>query len=122
MVVGKEKEHMNSCIEVTLPLHVITGASPPTNLSAQPTSPTSIRISWTPPASGATVVGYRIYYLAERAQGGPINHGSVDVGASPTQHALADLQGGLLYTVTMVTKSHYLPSTVAGPVTAVLGK
>ena len=68
------------------------------------------------------MVGYRMYYHAERAQGGPINHGSVDVGASATQHTLSDLQGGVLYAVTMVTKSHYLPSTVAGPVTAVLGK
>ena len=40
-------------------MYLITGPSPPTSLSAQPASPTSIRISWTPPASGATVVGYR---------------------------------------------------------------
>ena len=65
------------------------------------------------------MVGYRIYYHAERAQGGPINHGSVDVSASATQHTLSDLQGGLSYTVTMVTKSNYLQSIVAGPVTAV---
>ena len=104
------------------PLHVAIGASPPTNVSAQPASPTSIRISWTPPASGAAVVGYRIYYQAEGEQGSLSDYGSVDVGASSTQHTLSDLQGGLLYTVTMVTKSHYLPSTVAGPVTAVLGK
>jgi len=68
------------------------------------------------------VVGYRINYHAERPQDGPINHGSVDVGASATQHTLSDLKPDLVYTITMVTKSQYLPSVVAGPVTAVLGK
>jgi len=101
--------------------YYIIGASPPTNLSAEPTSPTSIRISWTPPVSEATVVGYQINYHAERPQDGPINHGSVEVGASVTQHTLSDLQGGLVYTITMVAKSQYLPSIMVGPVTAVLG-
>ena len=103
------------------PLHIVTGASPPTNLSAEPTSPTSIRVSWTPPASGATVVGYRIYYHAEGSQDNPTNHSSVDVGASAAQHALS-LQGGVLYTITLVTMSQYLPSTVTGPVTVTLRK
>ena len=68
------------------------------------------------------MVGYRIYYQAERVQDGPINYGSVDVGASVTQHTLSDLQVDLVYTITMVAKSQYLPSIMAGPVTAMLGK
>ena len=68
------------------------------------------------------MVGYRIYYQAERDQDGPIKYGSVDVDASVTQHTLSDLQVDLVYTITMVTNSHYLPSIMAGPVTAVLGK
>jgi len=86
------------------PLYVVTGASPPSNLSAQPTSPTSIRNSWTPPASGATVVGYRIYYQAEGSQDTHTNPSSVDVGASTTQHTLSDLQGGIWYTITVVMR------------------
>jgi len=76
----------------SFPLYVIIGASPPTNLSAQPTSPTSIRISWTPPASGATVVGYRISYQAEGSQDTHTNPSSVDIGASTTQYILSSLQ------------------------------
>ena len=104
------------------PLHIVTGASPPTNLSAQSASPTSIIVSWTPPASGATVVGYRINYQAEGSQDDPTSHGSVDLGASANEHTLSDLEGGVLYTITMITMSQYLPSTVTGPVTVTLRK
>ena len=101
---------------------VITGASPPTNLSAQPTSPTSIRVSWNPPASGPTVVGYQIYYQAEGSQDIHTDLSSVDIGASGTQHTLSALQGGIWYIITMVTKSQYLPSNVVGPVNISLRK
>ena len=112
VVVGKEKCH------TFIPI----GASPPTSLSAQPTSPTSIRISWIPPASGPTVVGYRIYYQAEGSQDNLTDPSRVDIGASTTQHTLSGLQGGIWYTITMVTKSQYLPSNVVGPVNVTLRK
>ena len=65
-------------------------------------------------------MGYRIYYQAEGSQ--DTNPSSVDVGASTTQHTLSGLQGGIWYTITMVTKSQYLPSNVVGPVNITLRK
>jgi len=66
------------------------------------------------------VVGYRIYYWAEGSQDTHTNPSSVDVGASTTQHTLSGLQGGICYTITMVTKSQYYLSIVAGPVRVTL--
>ena len=97
----------------------VAGATPPTNLTADPVDPTSINVSWTQPTSGATVTGYRIYY---RALGSAPYHGKVDVSANKTQHIVSNLNEGFVYTITMVTRSQYLPSTVAGPIRATLGK
>jgi len=98
---------------------VVTGASPPTDLSAEPASPTSIKVSWTPPVPLTTVAGYQINYQAEGGQDSPVKEGSVDVAANATQYIMSDLQGGLWYTITMFTKSR---STVAGPVRVTLSK
>jgi len=68
------------------------------------------------------VVGYRIYYQAEGSQDTHTNPSSVDIGASTTQHTLSGLQGGIWYTITMVTKSQYYLSIVAGPVRVTLSK
>ena len=68
------------------------------------------------------MVGYRINYDAEGSQDNPTSHSNADVGASATQHTLSDLQGGILYTITMVTMSQYLPSTVTDPVTVTIRK
>ena len=68
------------------------------------------------------MVGYRIYYQAEGSQDTHTNPSSVDVGASTTQHTLSGLQGGICYTITMVTKSRYYLSIVAGPVRVTLSK
>ena len=68
------------------------------------------------------MVGYRIYYQAEGSQDNPTTPSSVDIGASATQHTLSGLQGGIWYTITVVTKSQYLPSTVVGPVRVTLRK
>ena len=97
----------------------IAGATPPTNLTANPVDPTSIKVSWTRPTSGATVTGYRIYY---RTLGSVPYRGSVDVGANKTQHTVFNLHEGFVYTITMVTRSQYLPSTVTAPIRATLGK
>ena len=95
---------------------IVAGATPPTNITADPDGPTSIKVSWFPPASGATVTGYQIFYRSDN------NHVSVDIPASKKQHTLSKLQGGFVYTITMVTKSNHLPSTVTGPIRATLGK
>ena len=97
----------------------VAGANLPTNITVEPIDPTSIKVSWTQPTSGAAVTGYRIYY---RALGSVPYHGSEDVSGNKTQHTLSSLHEGFVYTITMVTKSRYLPSTVSGPIRATLGK
>ena len=67
-------------------------------------------------------MGYRIYYQAEGSQDTHTTPSSVDVGASTTQHILSGLQGGIWYTITVVTKSQYVLSIVAGPVVVTLSK
>ena len=89
---------------------------PPTDLSATQVGPTSIRVSWTAPVSGATVTGYRMYYRAVGDQG------SVDISATKTEYVLLGVQYGLSYTITMLTKSQYLPSHLSSSVRAILGK
>ena len=79
--------------------------------------PTSIRVSWTAPVLLAAVTGYRISYS------GGNNSGSVDVGASATEHAITipQPQSRLTYSISIVTQSANLPiSTVETTVT--LGK
>ena len=65
------------------------------------------------------MTGYRIYYSALDSV---TNYGSENVGAKKTQHTLSNLCEGFVYTITMVTRSRYLPSTVTGPIRATLGK
>ena len=62
------------------------------------------------------MTGYRIYYQTEGDQG------SVDVGASTTQHALIGLCGGRNYSIYLVALSAHLPSPVVGPVLLTLGE
>ena len=62
------------------------------------------------------MTGYRIYYQTEGDQG------SVDVGASATQHVLTGLYGGRNYSIYLVALSAHLPSPVVGPVVVKLGK
>ena len=65
------------------------------------------------------MIGYQIFY---RMLGSVTNHDSVDIAANKKQHTLSNFQGGFVYVITMVTKSQHLPSTVAGPIRATLGK
>ena len=91
-------------------------AAPPTHLTAvQGSDPTTVNVSWTASLSGDTVTGYRIYYQTEGDQG------SVDVGASTTQHSLAGLCGGRNYSSYLVALSVQLPSPVVGPAVVTLG-
>ena len=95
-----------------------TGADPPTGLSATQVGPTSIRVSWTAPVSGATVTGYRISYS------GGTDHGSVDVGASATEHTITitQPQTRLTYSISITTLSSSFPSSMAGPIMVTVGK
>ena len=92
-----------------------TGApDPPTGLSATQVGLTSIRVSWTAPVSGATVTGYRISYS------GGTDQGSVDVGASATDHTITIAQPQS-YSISIITLSSQLPSSVAGPIMVTVG-
>ena len=95
---------------------LIIAASSPTNLLAMQASPTSIRVSWTAPVSGATVTGYQINYQSVGEEG------SVDVGASEAGVTLDGRSHGLTYNITIVALSQQLPSTVVGPVIVTLGE
>ena len=61
------------------------------------------------------MTGYWIYYHTEGDQG------SVDVGATATQHVLTGLCGGRNYSIYLVALSAQLPSPVVGPVVVILG-
>ena len=100
-------------------LTVVAGAYPPTGLSAEPDDLGNIKVSWTPPTLEDTMTGYQIFY---KALGSGNIHESVPVCAGEDRHTLPNLEEGFVYTITMVTKSQHLPSTVAGPITATLGK
>ena len=95
-----------------------TGANPPTGLSATQVGPTSIRVSWTAPVSGATVTGYRISYS------GGTDQGSVDVGASATDHTITipQPQSRLIYTISIITLSSSFQSSMPGPIMVTVGK
>ena len=98
-------------------LTVVVDASPPTNLTVVSNEFDEIKVSWSQPSSRATIIGHQIFY---EALGNNTNHGSVD--AREDKCARFKLPEGFVYNITMVTKSQYLPSPVAGPITATLGK
>ena len=91
---------------------------PPTDLNATQVGPTSIRVSWTAPVSGATVTGYRMFYS------GGTDQGSVDVGASATEHMITVTppQRLLTYSISIITLSFSFPSSMAGPIMVTVGK
>ena len=95
-----------------------TGADPPTDLSATQVGPTTIRVSWTAPVSGATVTGYRISYS------GGTDQGCVDFGASATDHTITITppQSTLTYSISIITLSSSFPSFMAGLIMVTVGK
>ena len=95
-----------------------TGADPLTGLSATQEGPTSIRVSWTAPVSGAAVTGYRISYS------GGSDQGSVDADASATDHTITipQPQSPLNYSISIITLSSSFPSSMAGPIMVTVGK
>ena len=92
---------------------------PPTGFSATQVDPTSIRVSWTAPVSGAIVTGYRISYS------GGTDQDSVDVGGSATtEHTITitQPQSRLTYSISIITLSSTFPSSMAGPIMITVGK
>ena len=67
---------------------------------------TDIRVTWTPPPSGAN--GYIIFYANSAGTNGTV---TVD-GGSTDSHTLMDLQNGATYTISIVATSQHLPSEV----------
>ena len=99
-------------------LYLMAGVpDPPTDLNATQVGPTSIRVFWTAPVLGATVTGYRISYS------GGTDQGSVDVGASATEHTITitQPQSRLTYSISIVTLSSQLSSSMAGPIMVTVG-
>ena len=76
---------------------------------------TDIRVTWTPPSSGAN--GYIIFYDNSAGTNGsePVDGGSTD------SHTLTGLQNGATYTIAIVATSQHLPSEAIERV-IVLGK
>ena len=108
-------------VTVVLPVttvHSTAPPDPPTGLNATQEGPTNIGVSWTAPVSGAAVTGYRIFYS------GGTDQGSVDVGASVTEHTITvtPTQSRLTYSISIVTLSSQLPSSVLGPIMVTVGK
>ena len=95
-----------------------TGADPPTDLSAIQVGPTSIRVSWSAPVSGATVTGHRISYS------GGTDQGIVDVAASATDHTITitQPQSPLTYSISIIALSSSFPSSLAEPTMVTAGK
>ena len=83
------------------------GASPPGGAMAVQDSPTSIRVTWTPPSPLGDTTGYRISYT-----GGGISGSVVVNGGNTNNHTLImGLINGETYTLSVVgTASHGLPS------------
>ena len=91
-----------------------TDAHLPTGLSAVKLNLTSFRVSWTPTA---TVTGYQVYWSG----GGGMVSGNMSVGAEVTAITITDLTPGLIYDISLVALSRYLPSPVV-PDTVPLGE
>ena len=80
-----------------------TGTNSPTSLTSQRVNSTSIKVMWTPPSSGPTVTGYRIYYQIDE------NQGRVKVGANITEYTITSAMTSR-YIITLVAVSDSLPS------------
>ena len=86
-------------------IYYITDTYPPSAIKAAQYGST-ITVYWTPPTVGATPTGYMIYY---QASGEEVKSVTVN-GGSLTQHDVVGVQENKVYTITMLTLSHMLPS------------
>ena len=78
--------------------------SPPTEVTAVRSGPTSIRVTWAPPDPLDGVTGYRIDYI----QGGASD--SITVNKITNSLTLTGLTNGRMYTISILATSMYLVS------------
>ena len=79
-------------------------ASPPSNVTAVQTGPTSIRVTWSP-SSDAT--GYRIDYDSSGGDSGNVTIS----GGSTDEYTLTGLQNGDTYNISIVAISDHFSSS-----------
>ena len=91
-------------------------ASPPINLTVELSGTNNINVSWTTPASGPAVIGFRMYY---QAQG---DRGTVDLNATSTEYIVINCIIGQQYNIAVVALSENLPSTLVGPKSVIIGE
>ena len=91
-------------------------ASPPINLTVELSGTNNINVSWTTPASGPAVIGFRMYY---QAQG---DRGTVDLNATSTEYSITNCIIGQQYNITVIALSENLPSTLVGPKSVIIGE
>ena len=78
-------------------------AGPPTITSAEQVSPgTTIRVSWSAPAEGAPVTGYRVFYTSNGVTE------SQSVGLTDTTNLNGLINDGRSYTITVEATSEHL--------------
>ena len=79
-------------------------ATAPTDLMVRQISPTSIRVTWTPPTPLGDTTGYIIYYTSKDITD------SVDVsGGFTDEYTLMNLEREADYTISIVAVSEHLP-------------
>ena len=83
-----------------------TAADSPTDLNVVQVNLTSIRVSWTQPA---TVTGYQVYWSGD----GGADSGDIIVGAGDTDVTITGRTPGLTYDITIVALSDQLPGPPA---------
>ena len=88
-----------------------TAAGSPTNVNAIPAGISSFRVYWTRPA---TMTGYQVYWSGSRG----VDSGNMSAGARDRAVTITGRIPGLIYSITIVALSDYLPSPVVGTVMA----
>ena len=90
-------------------------AGDPTLTSLKQISPTTVRVTWSPPSEGATVTGYVVHYI-----GGGSN-GTVTEPSSSTSTDITGLTSGPTYAISVEATSQHL-SGESGVMTIVMGE
>ena len=96
---------------------IFPAANPPLNLVAVQLTNTTVQVSWSAPASGATVTGYVIY--SETTGGSEQN---VTVEAAATEYTLTGFMIGQTYSISIVALSAQLPSFLTDAIAVTLSE
>ena len=98
-------ESYNECMSLAIVfiVHTHAVAGPPRDVAAELVSPTTIRVTWSPPSGGATLTGYEVVYSS------PSDTGSVRVDSTSTDTVITLNQpASSLYNVTVIALSTHL--------------